>query len=365
MSDFVYQRLAGHWPAANLQACLLTQASNRRYVSGFTGSSGWVVLWQPQTKAKKPLLLTDGRYTEQAGAEARGFQVQTVRQDLLSALARVFARQGITRCGFEDQAMTVSEYRRLAKLTPGVRWQGISGWVEAARAIKQPWEIACSKEAVRIANAALAKLLPRIQTGLSEKTVARLLEQNLKEAGSERLAFETIVASGQRTALPHAQPSDRRLAAGDLLLLDFGAVYQGYHSDLTRTYAVARMTGKQKELYKIVKKAQKNASKTLVSGQLSSVADKNARAVFSAHSLADYFVHSVGHGLGLDIHERPRLAKLAKEKLEVGMLVTCEPGIYLPGWGGIRIEDDIEITGQGPVFLSESSEQLEIVGTKS
>ncbi len=337
---------------------------NRQYLTGFTGSAGWLLIpGKPVPGSRRSTrLITDGRYAEQAKQESRGVRIIVSHKSPLQCLAENLKNWGIINMGFEDAQVTVQEWQRLLKLKKGVKGCWASGLVEKARAIKDQEEITALRRAVRIAEQAYAKVIQEIKIGMCEREIAFRLEKAMLEAGGEATAFPIIVASGPRSSLPHAQPTSRRLKAGDLVIIDFGCKYKGYNSDLTRTVVVAKMSSRQREMYKIVKKAQKSAEKMLISGEKAAESDKKARKIFYKAGLEKYFIHSLGHGIGLEVHESPRLSLLSSARLAAGMTVTCEPGVYLPGWGGIRIEDDILVGRESAQGLSISPEELPIVG---
>lgn len=343
------------------QAYWCLQGANRRYLCGFTGSNGWLLV----PARGQALLLTDGRYTEQARQECPAIAIMVRTEPLHKTMAAWLMEKGIKRLVVEDEDVSLSTWAKLKKAAPGLKAMPSQGLVETSRRIKSAPEIRYLKKAITIAQKAYHQLLPKLKAGLKETEVAHLLEVAMLDAGGQGIAFPTIVASGVHGAMPHAQPTAKRLKAGELVVLDFGCLYEGYHSDLTRTVAIARMTAKQQEIYKIVKKAQLSAQKLLLSGQFVAESDKRARNVFKAAHLEQYFVHSLGHGLGLEIHEAPRLSITAREQLRPGMVVTCEPGLYLPGWGGIRIEDDLLITAREAQWLSHSPHELPVVSQPS
>lgn len=343
------------------QALWVAQAANRRYLTGFTGSAGWVLV----PSQGKPLLITDGRYQEQSSQECPGVEISICQGNARACLVKLLKQWGVRRLGFEDDQITVKNWRQLRRACRHMSWVEASGAVERLRQQKSPEEIQCLRRAVYLAEAAFIRVKPRIKPGITEISLAQSLERALQEVGGQGLAFPIIAASGPNAALPHAKPTARRLKPGDLVILDFGTIYKGYHSDLTRTLAIGKMTGKQKELYKLVKNAQKEAKKAIICGNFTSESDKKARKIFKNSGLEQQFVHSLGHGLGLEIHEAPRLSSLSREKLLPGMVVTCEPGLYLPGWGGIRIEDDILVTSHASQWLSRSPEELPLVGRKA
>jgi Xaa-Pro aminopeptidase len=341
-------------------AAWVTKASNRQYLSGFTGSAGWVMV---PTKGK-PVLVTDGRYTEQAQLETQNFKIIISTKDPLVVLADWLKAHKVKNLAFEDDDVSVAAWKKLKSLTRQLKGAGLHSLIEQIRVVKDPEEVKKIQKAIKISEKAFEQVVKSIRPGMTERAVAFEMEKHLFKGGSEGLAFPTIAASGPRSSLPHGQPTDRRLRLGDLLILDFGCRVQGYHSDLTRTVAIGKINQKQKELYKIVKKAQKESQKLIISGKKCSESDKKAREIFKAAKLEAYFVHSLGHGLGQDVHELPRLSTSSQDEFKTGMVVTCEPGVYLPGWGGIRIEDDLLVQDQTSLWLSQSPDELRVVGKK-
>ncbi|MCD4813933.1 Xaa-Pro peptidase family protein [bacterium] len=335
-------------------ALWIVSGPNCRYLTGFTGSAGWVLVY-PEGK---PLLITDGRYTEQSRQECMHTTIRICNGDPHDGLADVIRKKRLQKLGFEDEHVTVKSWKKIGCLVKGLP---ASGCVEAARAFKAADERAAIQKAVTISEAAFQAILSRIKPGKSEIDIAMMLEKAMVMKGGEGLAFPTIIASGPNGALPHAKPSGRKIKSGELVVMDFGCVYKGYHADLTRTIAVKKTDKKQQKTYEIVKKAQILSSKYIISGEKSSESDKKARKIFRAEGMEKYYTHSLGHGLGLEIHEAPKLSIKSNIRLEENMVVTCEPGIYIPGWGGIRIEDDILVQKKDPIWLSRSSEKLQIV----
>jgi Xaa-Pro aminopeptidase len=341
-------------------AAWVTKAANRQYLSGFTGSAGWVLV----PAQGKPVLVTDGRYTQQARLEAGKCKVIITAKDPLAVMTNWFKSKKIKKLAFEDDDVSVAAWKKVKSLNPKLRGTGIQSLIEQIRAVKDAEEVNNIKKAIKIAQKAFEEVAERIRPGISERGLAFEMEKCMFKGGSEGLAFPTIVASGPRSSLPHGQPTDRKLRSGDLVILDFGCTVKGYHSDLTRTVVVGKINQKQKELYKIVKKAQKISQKLIFSGQKCSDSDKKAREIFKEAKLEKYFVHSLGHGLGQDVHELPRLSGSSKDEFKTGMVVTCEPGIYLPGWGGVRIEDDLLVQAKVSLWLSQSPEELRVVGKR-
>ncbi len=341
-------------------AVWISKTINRQYLSGFTGTAGWLLI----PAQGKPVLITDGRYTEQAQQETAGFKIVISQKDPLVVLAELLEQKKIVKLGFEDSDVTVAAWKKIKSLNKKVRGFSLGYLIEQIRAVKEPDEIKSIQKAIKIAENAFNKVSSNIKPGISERSLAFDLEKYMLQGGGEGIAFPTIVAAGARSSLPHAKPTDQRLKVGDLLVMDFGCRVNGYHSDLTRTMAVGKMTERQQEMYKIVKKAQKSAQKVIYSGQKCFQSDLQARLVFKQANVEKYFIHSLGHGLGQEVHELPRLASSSKDTLLPGMIVTCEPGLYLPGWGGIRIEDDVLVEETQAKWLSQSPEELQVIGKK-
>jgi Xaa-Pro aminopeptidase len=316
-------RLRVDLAARGLDAALLTHAPNVRYLSGFSGSSGMLLVLPDES-----CLITDFRYREQAIAEVDGVaEVMQAENGLTSTLAG----------RLEDNA----QVRKVA-----------------FEARKSAGELSSIEHAVRIAERALEETLGVIEEGVCEQELASELDYRLARHGSEGAPFDTIVASGERTALPHARPSERRLTEGDLLLLDFGATSAGYCSDITRTMILGEPRPWQREIHASVLEAQAAALHCIVPGEPASNPDRAARDCLKRAGLAERFGHSLGHGIGLEVHEGPRLHRRSKELLEVGNVVTVEPGVYLPGEGGVRIEEDVVIIDGGCRVLTSSSRAL-------
>ena len=341
--------------SAHIDALVLTSLPNVRYLTGFSGSSALVLVTQRDVH-----FMTDFRYDTQVGEEVGS--IATIRieaQSLWTGLWNLGASlPGVEVIGFESAHLLHRDFQRL--LTDGTRWQ----WrpqlnlVEALRESKDPEEVALIKEAGGIATRALAKTLKAIRPGMTELNVAGVLEHALRDEGSEEFPFSAIVASGPRAALPHARASSRVIQRGDLLLLDFGAQYKGYCSDVTRTVVIGPASSEQREIYDIVKHANAVASSSVRAGMKGQDADGLARRYIEERGYGDAFGHSLGHGLGLEVHEAPRLAKTVETPLGAGAVVTIEPGIYRPGWGGVRIEDDVHLAPSGPVILTDFTREL-------
>ncbi len=323
-----------------IDGVLITQAENRRYLSGFHGTAGYLII----TK-KQAVLATDFRYTEQAKEQAPDFTVKQVPGGLEKWFPGLVRDMGIKRLGFEGGDVTFDFHRQimtaLKKKKCSIKLVPTDGLVEEIRAVKEPEEIEFIAKASAITDAAFEDVEPKIQAGTTEKQVAWELEKAMRARGSESLPFDIIVASGPNAALPHARPTDRAIKAGEPIVIDMGARYQGYASDLSRTVCVGKASVKLKEVYNIVLKAQTTAMEAVAKGMTGDQADKIARDIIKQAGYGEAFGHSLGHGVGLAEHEQPRLGPRSKDRLTDGMVFTIEPGIYLTGWGGVRIEDTV------------------------
>jgi Xaa-Pro aminopeptidase len=358
MTDRRPQRLAALRDAlttAHIDGLVLTSLPNVRYLTGFSGSSALVLV-----TARDVHFITDFRYDTQVRDEVG--DVATVRIEPASLWTGLWeaagALTGLEVIGFESAHLLHRDFQRL--LTEGGRWQWRPqlNMVELLRQSKDAGEVALIRQAGDIAVRALGKTLAQVKPGLSELNVAGILEKALRDEGSEEFPFSVIVASGPRAALPHARPSERVLKPGDLLLLDFGAQYRGYCSDVTRTVVIGRASDEQRDIYEIVRTANAVATSSVRAGMRGQDADGLARRYIEDRGFGDAFGHSLGHGLGLEVHEAPRLAKTVESLLGQGAVVTIEPGIYRPGWGGIRIEDDVHLSAGGPEILTDFTREL-------
>jgi Xaa-Pro aminopeptidase len=334
-----------------LSGFLVSHLPNVLYLTGFSGSNGWLLFGESLT-----LFFTDGRYERQAAEELAGdvdFEVVIKREGVLDELARRADEAfGNRRVGFEGQRLVYGDWERLGEKAQSVDWESAKDIVEALRAVKSDGEIAAIGRAVEIATEALRQTLPLVEPGVRENDISAEIDYRISRLGAEGPAFETIVASGPRSALPHASASERAVKEGDLLLCDFGARWQGYCSDLTRTFVVGEPDTRQEEVYRLVLAARRQALAALQEGASGADVDSASRGVFEREDLASNFPHSTGHGLGLEVHEAPRLSRRADERLQANMVVTVEPGLYFPGWGGVRIEDDVVVTAGEPRVLT-------------
>jgi Xaa-Pro aminopeptidase len=322
-----------------IDAVFITQAENRRYLSGFDGSAGFLMITE-----KKAVLATDFRYTEQAVAEAPDFEILRIASSL-DWFPDLLGELGIKKVGFEACHVSFRFQRQLndtlKKKKLPVKMVPVEGLVESVRAIKEPGEIELIKKSAAITDAAYESVAAIIRPGMTEKQVAWELEKSLRENGSQALPFEIIVASGPRASLPHAKPSERVIEDGDSVVIDMGARFGGYASDLTRTVCAGKADATFKKVYNTVLNAQSKAMAVIGRETTGHEADKAAREIIDRAGYGEDFGHSLGHGVGLAAHELPRLGPGSKEMLTDGMVFTVEPGIYISGWGGVRIEDTV------------------------
>ena len=340
----------------HLDGLLLAGLANVRYLTGFSGSNALVFVSQRGAV----ILFTDFRYQtqviEEVGDVARVvIAANSLWTELWAALPLV---PNVEVIGFESAHLLHRDFERL--LADGARWQWrpARDLVEALRERKDAGEIELIEAAARIATDALAVTLPQIRAGQSETSIAGVLEKALRDAGSEGFPFTTIVASGPRSALPHARSSSRMVESGDFILLDFGAIHAGYCSDISRTVVVGKASDDQRDLYDAVRLAQDKACVEVRAGMRGREADAIARDYLKAAGLAEGFGHSLGHGIGLEVHEGPRLASSAEGILPLDAVVTVEPGVYRAGWGGVRIEDDVLLAAAGPRRLTDFPREL-------
>lgn len=334
---------------ARLEGLLLTHLPNVRYLSGFSGSSGMLLLLDTTAT-----LITDFRYEQQAAEEVEAsVAVRITRDGLARELADCLEEAGAPRVlGLEAEHVSVRERRELGEKCGRSAWEDAPPIVERLRARKEAAEVARIEEAARIAALAFEQTLAVVSEVATERDLAAELEYRLRRAGSEAHPFETIVAAGPRSALPHARPSGRRVEEGDLLLFDFGARVDGYCCDITRTLVAGPASPWQREAYDAVRLAQESALQRLAAGRPARAVDQAARAALESAGLLERFGHSTGHGLGLEVHEAPRLHRRSEETLRTGNVVTVEPGVYLPGRGGVRIEDDVLVVDGGSRVLT-------------
>jgi Xaa-Pro aminopeptidase len=348
-------RLRLSFSSLRADAFLVTHLPNVQYLCGFTGSAGILVV-EPSTCT----LVTDGRYAFQAGEEVRDAKVDITKRGLLRAAAAALGRRrGGLRVAYSPAHVTVAQKATLQGLTGArVRWVDDGGAVEKLRAVKDVGELELMRQAATLISEVFAGVVLQIKPGLTELELAAEIEFAIKLGGGSGPSFETIVASGARSAWAHARPTCKPLRKNELVVLDQGAILCGYCSDLTRTVFVGKAPSKTKRLYYAVLEAQQAAKHAVRPGAKAQDVDAAARQALKRHRLAGYFTHSTGHGLGIEVHEMPRLARGEQTVLEEGMVLTIEPGVYIGGLGGIRIEDDVVVTLNGAVELTSASREL-------
>ncbi|MCK4273994.1 MAG: aminopeptidase P family protein [Dehalococcoidales bacterium] len=341
------QKLREKFAEKEIDAVFITQSENRRYLSGFDGTAGFLLITE-----KKAVLATDFRYIEQASREAPDFEILRIASNIADWFPGLVGDSGIKRPGFEAADVTFNFHRQLSdalkKKKVAARLVPVNSLVESLRAVKEAEEIDLIMKAVAITDTAFECIEGAIKAGMTEKQVAWELEKALRENGSQALPFEIIVASGPQAALPHARPSDRVINDGEPVMIDMGAKIGGYASDLTRTIYVGVPDDTFKKVYNTVLDAQTEAMSIIGAGMTGQQADNAAREIIDKAGYGEAFGHSLGHGVGLAAHELPRLGPGSEETLAEGMVFTVEPGIYLPGWGGVRIEDTV-VMEQGKV----------------
>jgi Xaa-Pro aminopeptidase len=333
-----------------VDALLVTHLPNLLYLTGFSGSSG-ALLVQPH----RVTLFTDGRYTAQAREEAQGVRIRIHAGPLLVAVARRLRQSRKARVAFEADHMTVAQKSYLQRSAGrAIRWVEQENLVDDLRAIKSAEEVARMREAAQVGSRVFEEVLPLIKPGVRELELAAEIDYRIRRKGGSGPAFETIAASGARTALPHARPTDKQLRKNELVVLDLGAILRHYCCDLTRTVYLGRAPARIRRWHAAVRQAQEAACEALCAGVAAAEVDAAARRVLRRFRLDRYFVHSTGHGLGLEVHEEPRLAKGQKKLIQAGNVVTVEPGVYVEGVGGIRIEDDLAVFARGIELLTSA-----------
>ncbi|PFE05617.1 aminopeptidase P family protein [Bacillus cereus] len=348
-------KLRSAFDEAGIDGILLTNEYSRRYMTNFTGTAGVVLI-----SNDRALFITDFRYVEQASKQAVSYEIVQHTGLILDEVAKQVKNLGIQKLGFEQDDLTYSSYTA-HKEAVEAEFVPTSGLVEKLRLIKTDSEIKILKEAAQIADAAFEHILSFIRPGVSEIEVSNELEFFMRKQGATSSSFDIIVASGLRSALPHGVASEKVIEKGDFVTLDFGAYYKGYCSDITRTIAVGEPSDKLKEIYNVVLEAQIRGVNGIKAGLTGREADALTRDYITEKGYGEYFGHSTGHGVGLEIHEAPGLAFRSETVLEPGMAVTVEPGIYIPGVGGVRIEDDIIITSEGNEVITKSPKELIIL----
>lgn len=348
------EKLTAVMEQKKIDAIIVSDEYNIRHISRFRGE-GYLYL----TK-KRSAILTDSRYTTQAKEEAKEFEVFEINNTCgyEQMLKQLMEEDGVEKVGFEDQHIGYAAYERWTKQIPGKLWVELGESLNDLRVIKETWELACLEKAEAIGDAAFSHILNVIKPGMTELEIAAELEYFMKRNGASGTSFDTIIASGLHSAMPHAIPSEKKVEEGDFVTMDFGCKYDGYCSDMTRTIVVGKASDKQKEIYSVVLEAQLAALDALKPGVAGWEVDKVARDIIQKAGYGAYFGHGLGHSVGLFIHEEPRLSPKGMTIMQENMIETVEPGIYVPGFGGVRIEDMVVVTANGHKNFAHSKKEL-------
>jgi Xaa-Pro aminopeptidase len=353
------ERVRGLLKADELDVLLVSAPSNVSYLTGFSGDSSVLAVGRD-----RDVVISDGRFTTQLEQECPALEasIRLPGQEMHTAIGQVVGSVGWCRIGIESTSWTLAEYEALRGALPGVALSGVQGRVESLRQIKDELEIAAIRQAIDFAERAFTMLRAGLREGESEKEVADALEGYLRRCGATGASFPPIVAVGARSALPHGRPTaETRIADDDFVLIDWGAAGRPYKSDLTRVLVTGKVTPKFESIYRTVLSALERGIAAIRPGVRAHDVDAEARSVIEDAGFGRFFDHGLGHGLGMDVHEAPRIRRESNVVLEPGMVFTVEPGIYLPGWGGIRIEDDVLVTADGHEVLSKVPKSLESV----
>jgi Xaa-Pro aminopeptidase len=359
------QRLRSTLKAKGFGAILVTHPANVLYLTGFTGSSAALLL----PAAGTPTLYTDGRYTQQAAEEVVGAKVKITRSGPLKAAAEAL-RRAKQQVAIEGATLSISEFQSLKALVPGIRLKPTTGLIERLRAIKEPAEVEAIRRAIDLASSVFDAVVPELVPGVLESAIAAEIEYMSKRLGARGMSFDTIVASGKRSALPHGRASDVPIPAKGFVIFDFGVIVDGYCSDMTRTVHVGLPDKRAEKIYSDVLESQLAGIEAVKAGVETSEVDSAARKVLEKAGLGGYFTHSTGHGVGLEIHEWPGLRKkphstgtkkVKADRLAAGMVITIEPGVYIPDWGGVRIEDMVLVTETGCKVLTPTAKELVVL----
>lgn len=335
------------------EAILVTHPENRAYLSNFNGTSGWLLITVEQA-----FLITDFRYYEQAALQAPDFELIRQSESLENTLKELLILRNVSQVGFEQDNLTYAQAISLMSQNPQCVFIPLTGYIESLRMVKTTEELAKMQAAADISERTFLHMLDFIHAGLSEREVALEMERFMREQGADGLAFEIIAASGPRASLPHGQPTERILQNGDFFTLDYGAKYQGYCSDMTRTMVIGAASEEQEKVYQIVLNAHMKTLAAVKPGILGKDLDQIARAVITEAGYGEYFGHGLGHGVGRNVHEAPSCGKAGNTVLLPGHVITIEPGIYIPQWGGVRIEDMVVVTETGYRNFNHTSKAL-------
>ncbi|WP_205623408.1 Xaa-Pro peptidase family protein [Desulfosporosinus sp. HMP52] len=348
------QQMRQHMRDENLNAYVVMRPENGRYLSGFSGGETTLYI-----TLEHAILLTDFRYIEQAKAQAPAFEIIDAGHDHFAKLGEI--GRGVHRVGFEGDYITYVDFGKLKNAFSEAELFSLPNLVSNLRSVKDDSEIGLIRQAVKIADNAFKEVLMTIEIGQTEEEIGLNLEYSMRRAGASGGSFDFIVASGLRSAMPHGTASPKRIQAGEFLTMDFGAIYQGYCSDITRTVFIGDPEDKHRDVYATVLRAQMAGIQAVAPGRSGKEVDSVARSIIEEAGYGDYFGHGLGHSVGLAIHEGPNLNKREERLLQPGMVVTVEPGIYIPDWGGVRIEDIVLVTESGCEVLTQAPKELIIL----
>ena len=359
MNDSIYskrqQDLRKVLDERSLDGMLITNLTNVRYISGFTGSAASCLI-TPEGQ----FFITDGRYIEQSKAQVKGFERFIDMNSHLSQIKDNNLNPTGFKLAFEGDHMSYALYKNMISMFPNTKWENSSMILEDLASVKDDHELECIRTAVEVTDKVYEEILPMLRPGFTEKQVANTMVSKYREY-AEGEAYSPIVATGPNGALPHAIPTDREFQNGDFIVIDAAAKYGGYHADMTRTPVVGEATEKHKEVYSIVKEAQQRGCDIAKAGVPCKKVDAATREYIGEMGYGEYYTHGTGHGLGLEIHTSPRFSPQSKQVLEVNNVMTIEPGIYLAGWGGVRIEDDVIIGEDDCEILNQTTKDLVIL----
>ncbi len=337
----------------NLEGIYITNLTNVRYLTGFTGSAGSVLILDNINH-----FFTDGRYIEQSKEQVKNCKIHIVGGNYFKYIADNNLIKERANIGFESEHISVSLFKNLCDAINNIQWVHCEGIVEKIAAVKDQLEIQSLKTAIEITDEVFTQIIPELKIGATEKNISAKISYLFKMNGAEGDSYESIIGSGWLGALPHARPTDKKFESGDFVVMDFGALYNGYHADMTRTVVIGKASNKHKEIYDIVLESQLAGIKKAKAGITGAEVDNACRTVINQAGYGDKFIHSTGHGIGLEVHTYPRVSSINKKALLENYVITIEPGIYLEGWGGVRIEDDCLINKNNCTPLNKSTKEM-------
>ena len=356
MNDIIKQRFEKVYDlmcSIGLDGLYITNITNIKYLTGFTGSAAILLIIKD-----KCYFISDGRYTKQASEQVRNAKISIIEKSYFDTIKNLKILEDNYKIGFESNNISFTNHKMLVEAFPKINWYSTESVIEDIQSIKDKYEINSLKKAAEITDYVFEKIIDEIKAGLSEKFIAARIAFLFKTNGAEGESYDSIIASGPNAALPHARPTDRKFTEGDFIVMDFGALFEGYHADMTRTVMIGKPTQKHQEIYDIVSKSQMSGISHCKSGVKCSDVDKACRSVINQHGYGDFFNHSTGHGIGLEVHALPRIHHSNQELLKTNQVITIEPGIYIPDWGGVRIEDDCVINDNDCSILNKSTKEL-------